>query len=100
MALIWWKITSEYNSPADAFPPAANVWTIPCVNHSLKYEFLLILEDLFWDSHHWLDVAIFQEQVKRVVAKLVATMQTLNVQTLEEALQLYTDDLLEGFYND
>jgi two-component SAPR family response regulator len=38
--------------------------------------------------------------VKQVVAKPVATMQTLDVQTLEEALQLYTGDLLEGIYDD
>lgn len=70
------------------------------MNHSLKYEFLIILEKLFWKSNHWLNVAIFQEQVRQVVAKPVATMQTLDVQTLEEALQLYTGDLLEGIYDD
>jgi hypothetical protein len=45
-------------------------------------------------------VAVSPEQVKREVVKLVAMMQTLDVQTLEEALQLYSGDLLEGFYDD
>lgn len=51
-------------------------------------------------SDHWLDVAIFEEQVSPVLAKPIPAMEPADARQLEGALQLYAGDLLEGFYDD
>lgn len=53
-----------------------------------------------WQSNHWLDVTIFEAQVSQVLAQPISTLTTANIQLMEETLQLYTGDLLEGFYDD
>lgn len=53
-----------------------------------------------WESEYWLDVATFEKQVKQVFSKSIPTVQTAEIQLLENALQLYTGELLEGFYDD
>lgn len=52
------------------------------------------------ESDYWLDVAAFEEQISPVLAKPVQAMQAADAQVLENALQLYTGELLEGFYDD
>ncbi|MFQ6102462.1 MAG: BTAD domain-containing putative transcriptional regulator, partial [Anaerolineae bacterium] len=52
------------------------------------------------ESDHWLDVAVFEEQVGRVLAKPIHAVEAAGVRELESALQLYRGELLEGFYDD
>ncbi|MFQ5343214.1 MAG: BTAD domain-containing putative transcriptional regulator, partial [Anaerolineae bacterium] len=52
------------------------------------------------ESDHWLDVAVFEEQAGQVQAQPIHTVEAADVQELESVLQLYTGDLLEGFYDD
>jgi DNA-binding SARP family transcriptional activator len=52
------------------------------------------------DRDYWLDVEIFESQVGHALAQPLATMGAADVERLEQTLQLYTDDLLEGFYDD
>ncbi len=51
-------------------------------------------------SDYWLDVAVFEGQIDRVLAKPADAMDTADADMLENALQLYTGDLLEGFFDD
>lgn len=51
-------------------------------------------------SSYWLDMAAFEEQVRPLLAKPVEATETTDAQALEEAIQLYTGDLLEGFSDD
>lgn len=51
-------------------------------------------------SDYWLDVAVLEEQSTRMLQLPVETMQEADAQALRKALQLYTGDLLEGFYED
>lgn len=53
-----------------------------------------------WASKYWLDVAVFEEQVGRVLGQPDETLSLARVQALQAALQLYTGELLEGFYAD
>lgn len=53
-----------------------------------------------WASDHWLDVATFEDRVKRVLARPARAMEANDIRTLERALALYTGELLEGFYDD
>jgi DNA-binding SARP family transcriptional activator len=53
-----------------------------------------------WESDHWLDVTAFEAQAGQILAKPVETLEADEVQRLQNALQLYTGDLLEGFYED
>jgi DNA-binding SARP family transcriptional activator len=53
-----------------------------------------------WESDHWLDIAAFEDQARRLLAKPVQLMEAGDTQTLSEALQLCTGELLEGFYDD
>ena len=53
-----------------------------------------------WDSNHWLDVAAFEEQIDRVLAKPAPTLTIEDVEILKQALDLYTGELLEGYYDD
>jgi DNA-binding SARP family transcriptional activator len=51
-------------------------------------------------SDHWLDVAIFEEQIGRVTMKTVEAMEPDDAVRLENVLRLYIGELLEGTYND
>jgi DNA-binding SARP family transcriptional activator len=51
-------------------------------------------------GHCWLDVAAFEEKTARALSCSPAEMGAAEVQQLEEAAELYTGDLLEGFYAD
>ncbi len=53
-----------------------------------------------WDSNHWLDVVVFEEQIEQILAKPVAAILSKDVRILKEVLQLYTGDLLESLYDD
>jgi DNA-binding SARP family transcriptional activator len=53
-----------------------------------------------WQSEHWLDVAVFESEVRQILVKPIAGLKPEDVHHFEEALQLYTGDLLEGFYDD
>ncbi|HEX8134726.1 MAG TPA: bacterial transcriptional activator domain-containing protein, partial [Actinomycetes bacterium] len=48
-------------------------------------------------SDHWLDVEVFEQQVRRVLARPPGDAGPDEVHTLETVLQLYTGDLLEAF---
>ncbi len=52
------------------------------------------------ESVHWLDVAVFEEIVKHTLKKNPQSVTAADVQKLEQTLDLYTNDLLEGFYDD
>jgi DNA-binding SARP family transcriptional activator len=53
-----------------------------------------------WNSNHWLDVAIFEEQVGQILSKPSPAMEEADVQKLAQALQVYCGGLLSGFYED
>lgn len=53
-----------------------------------------------WDSHHWLDVLTFEKQVGHALSQSISTLRTADVHTLEQTLQFYIGDLLEGHYDD
>jgi DNA-binding SARP family transcriptional activator len=52
------------------------------------------------ESDHWLDVAVFEEQVNKVVRKSIKTMEPHDAGQLENALNLHIGELLEGFHED
>ncbi len=52
------------------------------------------------ESNHWLDVAVFEEQVSGVLAQPVQTLEEAGVRELKNVLQLYSGELLEGLYDD
>ena len=52
------------------------------------------------ESDHWLDVAVFEEQAALVVRKPVHVMEADDARQLENGIQLYVGELLEGFYDD
>jgi DNA-binding SARP family transcriptional activator len=51
-------------------------------------------------SSVWLDVANFETDARRFLAKPADQRQAADAEALEQALSLYTGDLLEGFYDD
>ena len=51
-------------------------------------------------SDHWLDVAVFEEQVGLIVRKPIQAMEADDVRQLENGIHLYIGELLEGFYDD
>jgi DNA-binding SARP family transcriptional activator len=53
-----------------------------------------------WASDHRLDVALFEEQVGRGLAHPGGSMTIIKAHELQAAVQLYTGELLEGFYDD
>lgn len=53
-----------------------------------------------WNSAHWVDVKVFEETTGRLTQKSVQTIDAVDVKDLEEMLNLYTGDFLEGFYDD
>lgn len=52
------------------------------------------------ESDYWLDVAVFEDKVGSVLEKPSEQLRVHDVTDLQEALSLYTGDLLEGFYED
>ena len=52
------------------------------------------------ESDHWLDVAIFEAHADRILARPIHAIGAADALALENALQLYTCELLEGFYDD
>lgn len=53
-----------------------------------------------WNSDHWLDMAVFEAQADQVINKPVESMTAAEANLLEQTLQLYTAELLEGIYDD
>jgi DNA-binding SARP family transcriptional activator len=52
------------------------------------------------ESDYWLDVAVFEGLISKIVKKPIDEMESNEITELEKALRLYTGDLLEGFYDD
>lgn len=52
------------------------------------------------ESRYWLDVAAFETQASHALARPATELEAAGIQELEQAVQLYTGDLLEGFYDD
>jgi DNA-binding SARP family transcriptional activator len=53
-----------------------------------------------WHSDHWLDHAIFAERTRRFLALPAGAIAPGDAAEAEDALRLYTGDLLEGLYDD
>lgn len=53
-----------------------------------------------WDSDHWLDLEIFETQALKLVNYSTNIISENQAKILEEAVQLYLGDLLEGLYSD
>jgi len=51
-------------------------------------------------SSHWLDVAVFEEKLRAILAKPVQEMASEDARELQDTLSLCTSELLEGFYED
>jgi DNA-binding SARP family transcriptional activator len=51
-------------------------------------------------SNYCLDVAEFEKHIQKALAKPYNELTAVEARTLEDALSLYTGDLLEGFYDD
>jgi|CXWL01.1.fsa_nt_gi DNA-binding SARP family transcriptional activator len=51
-------------------------------------------------SQHWLDVAMFEDCARRWLTRRFTCPDESTVRELEDALQLYTGELLEGFYDE
>jgi DNA-binding SARP family transcriptional activator len=52
------------------------------------------------ESDYWLDVEAFERPLSRTLTYSPPLLETNDAQELEQALQFYTGDLLEGFYDD
>lgn len=52
------------------------------------------------ESNHWIDVAIFEKQTRKILARPYQLLKDSDVRELENTLKLYTGDLLEGFYDE
>ncbi len=52
------------------------------------------------DSDHWLDVDVFENQVKHVLAKPYESLESVEAKQLDEALSLHKGELLEEFYDE
>jgi DNA-binding SARP family transcriptional activator len=51
-------------------------------------------------SSYWLDLAVFEETVTRVLKKPIQRWEDHDAQQLADCQDLYTGDLFEGFYED
>ena len=51
-------------------------------------------------SDHWIDVEIFEDRIKPILAIPFDSLTTNEVSRLESALHLYNGELLEGFYDE
>ena len=52
------------------------------------------------DSNPWIDVAILEKHARHVLEKSTIKVEPGHIQEFEKALELYTSDLLEGYYDD
>lgn len=52
------------------------------------------------ESNYWLDVADFEDKAKEALQKPAESMEPCEAQGLQDALSLYTSELLEGFFED
>jgi DNA-binding SARP family transcriptional activator len=52
------------------------------------------------ESSYWLDVAIFEELIEKNINRPINLIDSANVQEIENALELYRGDLLEGVFQD
>jgi DNA-binding SARP family transcriptional activator len=52
------------------------------------------------ESDYWLDVEAFERPLSRILTRSPPLLEANDAQELEQALQFYTGDLLEGFYDD
>jgi len=52
------------------------------------------------DSDHWLDVAAFEENLVPILTEPIASMKPENADRLENAVELYQGELLDGCYED
>ena len=53
-----------------------------------------------WESDYWLDTQVFEKCTNCILACPISGMETSDAQDLENALRLYADELLDGFYDD
>ena len=53
-----------------------------------------------WESDHWLDTTVFEEQMDHLLAREILNLNDADVQQFKQGLQLYTGDILEGIYED
>jgi DNA-binding SARP family transcriptional activator len=53
-----------------------------------------------WQSDHWLDHAIFAERSRQFLALPASAIGQEHASEIEQTLELYTGDLLEGLYDD
>jgi DNA-binding SARP family transcriptional activator len=53
-----------------------------------------------WDSAYWLDVQIFEDEVVQLLGRSPEALSQQEGQRLQAALELYTGDVLEEFYED
>ncbi len=51
-------------------------------------------------SQYWLDTAVFEEQISRILKQPYQAVEESQAQELETILSLYQGDLLDGFYDD
>lgn len=52
------------------------------------------------DSNYWLDVDVFEKSILPLLARPVEELTKAEAQALEESLDLYHGELLDGFYDD
>lgn len=52
------------------------------------------------ESEHWLDIEVFENHGHQILSKPYQSMTQGEVQQLENALNLYRGELLEGFYDE
>jgi DNA-binding SARP family transcriptional activator len=52
------------------------------------------------ESSYWLDVAIFEELIEKNMKQSIHLIDSTNILEIENALQLYQGDLLEGVFQD
>ena len=52
------------------------------------------------NSDYWLDVEFFESKIKNSLEQPIAEMNAARASDLQDGLQVYTGDLLQGFYDD
>ena len=52
------------------------------------------------ESRYWLDIAIFEDEMNRILRIPDQLIEEEQIKRLESVMQLYKGDLLEGFYED
>ena len=51
------------------------------------------------ESRYWLDVEVFEEEINLVLMRPFQTMEEAHIANLENTLEIYRGELLEGFYD-